>query len=141
MGERTIRHMRNTLSKYVGRRIEFKGIVAGRPKNHEQTGRVFDKNINGYPKYRENVIISGTEPFNGPISPIEFPELATCITNVEGINGFEDIKEDHVNLQEDIMTLWLLNEGDVVRLSAVVAEYLKGKGKDFCLVDVERLHS
>jgi len=133
--------MRNTLSKYVGRRIEFKGIVAGRPKNHEQTGRVFDKNINGYQKHRENVIMSGTEPFTGPTSPIRFPELATCITNVEGINGFEDIKEDHVNLQEDIMTLWLLNEGDEVRLSAVVAEYLKGKGIDYCLVDVERLHS
>jgi len=131
--------MRNTLIKYIGKRIEFKGIIVGRPKNHEKTGREFDSNIHDYPKYRNNVIINGTEPFDGPISPIEFPEYATCIKNVEGINGFEDIREDHVNLQEDIMTLWSLNKGDQVFLSAVVAEYQKNSMKDCCLIDVERL--
>lgn len=134
------RTMRNTLKKYIGKRIEFKGIIEGRPIKHEKTGRVFDNTINDYPKYRDNVIITGSEPFDGPVSPIEFPEDATCIKNIIGINGFEDILEDHVNLQEDIITLWSLKKGDEVFLSAVVAEYQKRDGTDCCLIDVERLH-
>ena len=134
------RTMRNTLKKYIGERIEFKGIIEGRPIKHEKTGRVFDNTINDYPKYRDNVIITGSEPFDGPVSPIEFPEDATCIKNIIGINGFEDILEDHVNLQEDIITLWSLKKGDAVFLSAVVAEYQKRDGTDCCLIDVERLH-
>lgn len=131
--------MRGSFGKYVGKRVEFKGIINGRPKKHERTGRTFDENYN-CPKYRDNVIIHGMEPFDGPVSPIEFPLNATCIINKVGINGFEDINEDHVNIQEDIMELWSLKKGDEVYLSAVVVEYKKKSGNDYGLIEVERLH-
>lgn len=135
--------MREKLKPYVGKRIEIKGIVAGAPKKHEKTGIVFDASIGNYPKYRSNVIETNAvpEPYEGAKTPIRFPEDATCITDVEGINEFKGkIEADHVNLQEDIRKLWLLKDKEEVFLSAVVREYKKGKGRDFCLTDIERIH-
>lgn len=131
--------MRNTLKKYLGKRVIIDCMVEGRPINHEKTGREFDKNTFSVPDYRKNTRLVGYEPYLDARSPIEFYEYATCIKDVRGVNAFKDIMEDHINLQEDIMTLWTLKKGDKIRLSAVVAEYTKYGGKDYCLVNIERI--
>lgn len=131
--------MRETLKKYCGKRVEIQGIVQGPPINHEETNIFYDPVKDVGDKYKKNVNKIMGEPFNGPKSPIQFYKIATCITDIKGLGKFNDIRENHVNIMEDLMELWRLKQGDVVFLSANVAQYKKGEETDYCLVDVQRI--
>lgn len=131
---------RVSLAVFVGKRVNIKGVIEGYPKKHKKTGMKMDLKKFRYPKYRKNTVPPASIPFDGPVSPIRFPENATCIKNVVGIDGFEIIHEDHINIQEDLMELWQMKKGDEIRLSGVVTKYKKKTHYEYCLVDVERIN-
>ena len=130
--------MRSTLQKYYGKRVIIKGTVKGFPTGHENTGLNFDKKTNDFPEYRTNIVITGNDNYCGVRSAVRFPEKATCIVNIKGIYGFEDIVEDHINIQENLIELWKLHEGDEIIISGFVVKYKKTNAYDYTLIKVER---
>ena len=53
------------------------------------------------------------------ISPIKFVNCASCLTDVRGDEGFEEIEADHVNLQEDIselnLSIWVTKSESLIK--------------------------
>lgn len=124
--------MRKTLEKYEGKYIKILGVYSGKPLCHEKTN--FEMDSNGELIHQnDNVETKEYDPVpeGEVITPIKFVKYASCVTDVRGDEGFGEIAEDHVNLQEDIGELNSLIIGDKVRISGNVYRYKKHDSYDF----------
>ena len=131
--------VRKTLELFYGKIVTIHGIYDGPAKGHERSEIIFDKTLKDYPQYRGNIMRSEQhDKYHGIISPISFPEKTSCITHVRGMNDFSTISEEHLNIMEDLGSLYGIEKGSEISLCGEVAKYRKGTGEDYCLINVER---
>lgn len=122
---------RMTLAKYLGKYVWVVGVYGGFPIKHEKTGIEFNYTSNEWERTSRdnNIEIENKEQPSEAESPIFFPIYASFIKDVVGIKGFEDINEDHINIQTDIAQLKPeINIGDVVEIYGFVGKYKRKDG-------------
>ncbi|AKL96173.1 hypothetical protein CACET_c27280 [Clostridium aceticum] len=123
---------RRTLGKYYGCEVK---IICEFQKN---------TNIVKYNEYNPNNLISHN-PMTGyvhpitisdnniPTKPIKFIDKASVVIKVKGVNGFEDINEDHLIIQKSFNNI---KKGERLFIVGQVQAYThdkKQRGFDYCL--------
>lgn len=119
---------RNTLAKYYGKEVWVVGTYVGAPIAHEEPVA-----------YNYETLLSKNECSRGLIELSDIqPELknglikkdkASCLINVKGINGYEDIAEDHINLQQSLPSS--IGYGEVVKVHGFVTKY---NGNNYAII-------
>lgn len=111
---------KDTLGKYynTSEQVEIIGRYVGPPKKHENVVKHGDNNFPENERF--NPIYECVE--GQLIRPLRKMTTASCLTDVVGQSNYQDIHEDHVNIQQDISGSDI-QSGDLVRGKGIVAEY------------------
>lgn len=93
--------MRESLKKYYGCDVIVEGQYVGAPIGHTRPVKVNE--LTGLGKNEKSKLLIKVGEAQPPfLIPLYNVTQASCIKNVQGINEFIDIKEDHVNIQINI---------------------------------------